>query len=127
MLTVGADGFPNVAYTWAAAPDAYRLRFSADHGSGTLKNLKRNGQSSLHFAAGDDTLYLVKGQSRMIKERIEAAPFGISMMELSISDLKDQSWSGVTVEPLSYRWPEHQRLEMQAVEEAVYAEMIKNA
>lgn len=124
LLTVGDDGFPNTAYTWAVAPDARRVRFGADYGSRTLDNLKRNGKSALQIVGPEGVLFLVKGQSSMIKEFIEAAPFRISMMEMSIAEVKDQSWAGVTVAPLCYHWPEQQRAERQAMEKTVFAEMI---
>ncbi|MEE1550039.1 MAG: pyridoxamine 5'-phosphate oxidase family protein [Nitrospinaceae bacterium] len=124
LLTVGADGFPNTAYTWVAAPDAQRGRFGVDHGSGTRANLKRNTKAALHIAGPEDLLFLVKGLAKQIEECIEAAPFRISMMEMSVSEVKDQSWAGVTVEPICFQWPEQHRTEMQVMEKAVYAEMM---
>jgi hypothetical protein len=44
-------------------------------------------------------------------------------MALNVSEVKDQSWPGVTVQPLGYQWPPEQREAMLAVEQALYYEM----
>ncbi len=124
LLTVGEDGFSNVAYTWAAAPDAERVRFGADHGSTTLANLQRDGRAALEIAASGNLVYLVKGVTRTILDRIAAAPFRIALMEMVVSEVKDQSWPGVTVVPLGYDWPEDKREAMLKMEQAVYAELL---
>lgn len=123
LLTTGEDGFANVAYTWAAAPDARRVRFGADHGSATLANLQRDGRAALQIVAAGNLAFLVKGPARTIKERIAAAPFRIALMEMEVVEAKDQAWPGVTVAPLAYQWPPEQREAMLAMEQAVYAEL----
>jgi len=131
LLTMGEDGFPNVAYTWAAAPDARRIRFGADHGSATLANLQRHGRAALQIAAcappsevgPENLVFLVKGTTRMLRERIAAAPFRIALMEMVVTETKDQSWPGVIVAPLAYEWPADQREAMRAMEQAVYTEL----
>ena len=123
LLTVGEDGFPNVAYTWAAAPGARRVRFGADHGSATLANVQRDGRAALQIVGPGNLVFLVKGAVRRLKERIAAAPFRIALMEMAVTECKDQSWPGVTVAPLAYEWPDDQREAMRAIEQAVYAEL----
>ena len=123
LLTMGEDGFPNVAYTWAAAPDARRIRFGADHGSATLANLQRDGRAALEFVGPGNLVFLVKGTTRMLQERIAAAPFRIALIEMVVTETKDQSWPGVIVAPLAYEWPEDQREAMRAMEQAVYVEL----
>ena len=123
LLTTGDDGFPNLAYTWAAAPDAHRVRFGADHGSATLAKLQRDGRASLHIVGPGNLAFLVKGAARTIKDRLAAAPFRIAMMEMAVAEAKDQSWPGVTVSPLAYEWPADQREAMLKMEQSVYAEL----
>ena len=123
LLTVGRDGFPNTAYTWVLVPDTKRIRFTVDQGKGTLANLEINDASALQIVGTGDILFLVKGHSQMIKERIEAAPFPIAMMEMFPVEIKDQSWGDVVVEPLSYKWPDAQREKKLAMENAIYTEM----
>jgi hypothetical protein len=123
LLTTGDDGYPNVAYTWAAAPDVRRVRFGADHGSASLANLQRDGRASLEIIAPGNLVFLVKGTASALKDRIAAAPFRIALMEMNVIEVKDQSWPGVAVTPLAYEWPADQREAMLKMEQAVYAEL----
>ncbi len=123
LLTVGADGFPNTAYTWAIVPDTVTVRFGADYGSTTLANLQREQRASLQIIGQGNLVYLIKGAASQIKPQIEAAPFKIALMALDISEVKDQSWSGVVVQPLAYVWTSAQQAEMLTMERAVYDEM----
>ncbi|MBM4422281.1 MAG: hypothetical protein FJ030_02680 [Chloroflexi bacterium] len=123
LLTVNDDGFANAAHTWAAAPDSRRIRFGADHGSVSLANLQREERASLQIMAAGNLAYLVKGAARTLKERIAAAPFRIALIEMAVSEVKDQSWPGVTVAPLAYEWPDDKREAMLAMEQAVYTEL----
>jgi hypothetical protein len=40
----------------------------------------------------DNILALINGRARMRRARIEAAPFAMAMWELSVTEVKDQSW-----------------------------------
>ena len=123
LLTVGADGFPNTAYTWVVALDAQTIRFGADIGSATLVNLKQEQQASLQIIAPGNLVFLIKGTTLQTKPQIGAAPFKIAMMALTVMEVKDQSWPGVTVNPLAYEWTPEQRDKMLSMEQAVYDEM----
>lgn len=123
LLTVDPDGFPHTAFTWTVALDAAHLRFAADHGSVTLTNLERESRAALQIISQNNLIFLVKGAARLAKPQIEAAPFRVAMMDLAISEVKDQSWPGVRVQPLGYEWPPEQRESMRAMEQAVYTEM----
>lgn len=123
LLTVGLDGFPHTAFTWVVALDAAHLRFAADYGSITLTNLERESRAALQIIGPDNLIFLVKGATRLVKPQIEAAPFRVAMMALVVSEVKDQSWPGVRVQPLGYEWPPDQRESMRAMEQAVYTEM----
>lgn len=70
-----------------------------------------------------DTLFIIKGPARLIKDGIAAALFGLSMMELAVVEVKDQAWRGVTVAPLAKEWADGQRQTMPAAEQAIYAEL----
>jgi hypothetical protein len=124
MLTTGADGYAASAYTWVVAPDAARLRFGVDLGSSSMENLRRSGQVAIQVIGPGDIGFLVKGQARCIKDRIEAAaPATVMLWELAVVAARDQSWPGVGTTALSYEWPAAQREAMLAMEQAVYAEM----
>jgi hypothetical protein len=123
LLTVGVDGFPHTAYTWAVALDAVKLRFAADHGGSTMANLEREQRAALQIISRENLIFLIKGAAGSVKPQLEATPFKIALWALAVHEVKDQSWPGVTVQPLGYEWPPEQREAMLAMEQAVYAEM----
>jgi hypothetical protein len=124
MLTAGADDYATSAYTWVVSIDNKRLRFAVDYGGSAMANLQRTGQASIQIIGPGDVSFLVKGKSRQIKERIEAAaPASIMMFEMDVMGAKDQSWTGVSTTALMYEWPAEQREAMLRMEQAVYAEM----
>lgn len=124
LLSVGADGYATSAFTWVVALDAGRLRFAVDEGGSSLANLERSGQASLQIIGQGDIAFLVKGRTRPIKPRLEAAaPYVIRLCEMEVVGARDQSWPGVATRPLAYEWPAAQRQAMLAMEQAVYKEM----
>ncbi len=124
VLSTGADGYPTTAFTWAAAPDAGRIRFGVDDGSSTLDNIRRSGLASLQMLGPDNLAFLVKGKAKRIKDRVEAAaPAPMMLFELQVVGAKDQAWPGVTVSPLTFEWPADKRAALEKMEQAVFAEM----
>jgi hypothetical protein len=123
LLTIGPDGLPHTAYTWLVALEATTIRFAADHGSTTLANLEREWRASLQIIAQGNFVFLIKGTVRQVKPQIEAAPFKMAMMALQVSEVKNQAWPGVSVQPLAYEWTPDRREKMVAMERAVYDEM----
>ncbi|MCG3139175.1 MAG: hypothetical protein HDKAJFGB_00030 [Anaerolineae bacterium] len=123
VLTVGADGFPNAAFTYALALDAQRVRFCIDDQSSTFINLRGDARVGVQIMAPNNFVYILKGIARQVKARLEAKPTAAAVFELQTLAVKDQAWRGVTVAPLAYEWDAAQRGRMQAMEQAVYAEM----
>lgn len=124
MLTMGTDGYASSAYAWVVAIDAARLRFAVDLGSSSLDNLQRSGQVAIQIIGPGDVSFLVKGKARRIKDRIEAAaPASVTLWEMDVIAVKDQSWPGVATTALRYEWPAEQREAMLGMEQAIYAEM----
>ncbi len=123
VVTIGEDGFPNTAYSWAVALNSTTIRFGADHGSATLANIEREERASLQIIGRHNLIFLIKGTTSLIKDQIEAAPFKIALVSMKVVMVKDQSWPGVNVHPLIYEWSPEQRAEMLAMERAVYNEM----
>lgn len=123
LITVGADGWGHAAMTWAVAIVPDRVRFAVDHGSRTLANLERDGKATLQVVGRDNILALIKGQARALRPRIEAAPFAMAMWELSVTEVRDQSWGPVSVSPLAYTWTGPQAEAMRRIEQAVMAEL----
>ncbi len=123
LITVGTDGWGHAAMTWAAAVSRDRVRFGVDHGSATLANLERDGKATLQVIGKDNTLALIKGRARMLRARIEAAPFAMAMWEQAVAEVKDQAWGPVVVSPLSFEWTGPQAEAMRRIEQAVLAEL----
>jgi hypothetical protein len=123
LVTVGPDGWGHAVMTWVVALGAGRLRFGADHGTATLANLERTGRAALQVIAEDGLLILVKGMARQVRDRIEAAPFAMAMWELGITEVKDQTFPGVVVAPLTFEWTGPRAAGLREVERKVLAEM----
>jgi len=123
LITVGSDGFPTTAFVWAAAISAKLVRFATE-GQDTLANLEREGRASLQILGPQNQVFLVKGTTDMAKPRLEALPFDSTMMNLQVTEVKDQTWPEVTVSPLAYEWSSERREEWRAIEQAVYQEMV---
>lgn len=123
LITVGADGWGHAAMTWAVAVSADRVRFGVDHGSTTLANLERDGKAALQVIGKGNTLALLKGGARVVRARIEAAPFAMAMWELVPAEVKDQTWGPVVVAPLVFEWTGPQAEAMRQIEQAVLAEL----
>ena len=104
LVTVGGDGWGHTAMTWAVATGPDRVRFGADLGSTTLLNLEREGKASLQVIGPRGLLALIKGRAQKLRDRLDPASFPMTAWELRITEMRDQSWQGVTVLPLTYRW-----------------------
>ena len=125
LATQGSDGWPNAVMTWVAARDPRHIRFGVDLGTSTLANIQREEKASLQIMGSDNVLFLVKGTTRMVKERIEALPppHLMCIMEMIPHSVKDQSWVGVVVTPPAYRWVGRNAEKMAEAEEAALAEI----
>ncbi|HKX18148.1 MAG TPA: hypothetical protein VJT33_09085 [bacterium] len=123
LLSVGADGFGHAAMTWAVAPAQALVRFIVDCGSTSEANLRRDGRASLQVVGPDDVLALLKGPARERRARVDAAAFPMAMWEMTVAQVKDQSWGPVAVSPLTYQWRGPQAESLRRMEEAVLAEL----
>lgn len=118
LVTVGVDGWPHTAFTWIGAPDPLRVRVVIDEGSTTLANLNVNPRVAAQVIGPDELVYLVKGRAALAPdERKMPAGLKIVLADLIVGEVKDQSWSPVTVMPLQYVWA---KPEMIAAEQAVF-------
>lgn len=117
LVTVGADGWAHTAFTWIGAPDRLKVRVAVDRGSTTLTNVIENRRIAAQVIGPDKLLYLVKGTAAAARdERAMPAGLNIVLADVIVEDVKDQSWSPVTVTPLRYEWT---KPEMIAAEQAV--------
>ena len=123
VLSVGADGFSHAAMTWAVAPARARVRFIVDCGSTSEANLRRDGRAALQVVGPGDVLALIKGPARERRARIEGAAFPMAMWEMTVAQVKDQSWGPVAVSPLTYQWRGPEAETLRRMEQAVLAEL----
>jgi len=123
LITVDEEGFGHAVMTWAVAAASDRVRFAADHRSRTLANLQRTGKAGLEIIGPGNILAMIKGPARQVRERLQAAPFGMALWELTVTDVKDQAWENVTVSPLTFQWVGPKAEEMRRMEAAVLAEL----
>lgn len=123
VLSVGADGFSHAAMTWVVSPAQELVRFIVDSGSTSEANLRRDGRASLQVVGPGDVLALIKGPARERRARIEAAPFPMAMWEMTVAQIKDQSWGPVAVSPLTYQWRGPEADALRRMEQAVLAEL----
>lgn len=123
LLTTGSDGYPNSAFTWLVATDSRTVQFVADIGSATLDNLLRDSLAAIQVLGIGNLTFLIKGKARVVKPELGSHTIRLAQMELAVDQVKDQSWAGVQVAPLSFEWPEDQRMAMQEFEESIIAEM----
>lgn len=119
LLSVDAAGLPHSAYTWVVAPSETTLHLGVEGGTTTRQNLDRDPRAALHLIAPENQLYLIKGTVAWVTPRLESAPFDIGVMALTIQSVKDQTWPGVRVSPLSYVWDDPAT--MQPIEQAILA------
>lgn len=123
LISIGEGGYPGTAFTWIVAGRRKEVLFGVDHGSATLENLEREGRAAIQVILRENLVYLIYGPVRMVKERLQAAPFEMGAWALEVAAVKDQSWPGVQVNPFGYRWSGEIRDEMLVMEKAVIEEM----
>jgi hypothetical protein len=116
-------GWPHMVMTWVVARDERTVRFIADHNTTTSSNLERDNRASLQVIGPENILFLIKGYSQHIRDRVKAASFAMMMMEMIVTEVKDQSWPIVEVSPLAYIWLSDKKDELVTMEQAVFAEL----
>ena len=123
LITNGKDGYPNTAFTWIVTRDFSQVLFGVDFGTSTLENIEREKKASLQVILAGNLVYLIKGQARLVKERLESAPLKMGIWMMDVQEVKDQSWPGVTLYPFGFEWSADQREEMSVMERHILAEM----
>ncbi|MFN8482535.1 MAG: pyridoxamine 5'-phosphate oxidase family protein [Anaerolineae bacterium] len=123
LASTGADGWPHLVMTWAVARDARTVRVAVDVGSTTQANLERSGAATVQALGPDNLVFLVKGRTRTIKARLDAAAFPIAMVEVAVTEVKDQAWPAAAVAPLRFEWQGEARAALDEMERRILAEM----
>lgn len=123
LITTGEDELPNTAYTWVTVTNRKSVRFAVDQQSNTQINIEKNGRCAIQIIGPDNLLFLLKGSSKIISNPIEIESLRLLIFEMCEMVIIDQSWKGVSVTPLAYKWPPEQSKIMQKVEVALIDQM----
>jgi hypothetical protein len=123
VLTIDEQEYPHTSFTWVTTNSIHLLRFGVDHGSPTMANIDRSGNTAVQIITDEGQPYLIKGVAAIANSRIESAPFPMALAEMEILEVLDQSWIGVSVSAFNYAWAPKDQEEMLAIQQAVYTEM----
>ncbi|MCD7033942.1 pyridoxamine 5'-phosphate oxidase family protein [Metabacillus sp. GX 13764] len=94
-------GAPHVAaISWVYAPDASRLYAALDSRSRIVENIKKHPAAAVSVLANESS-YCIIGNTYVKLERLEEVPLKLSLIELSISEVRDVMFYGsrISVEP----------------------------
>ncbi len=102
--TVDGDGLPyTMVMNSTLAFDARTIRFSLDHRTHSLANIRANGRMMLEVI-GEGFIYGVRGVARVVVEQMEHAPIPSAMVQLDVELVKRDLPPGVIVEGPTFRW-----------------------
>ena len=102
--TVGDDGLPyTMVMNSVLAVNAHTIRFSLDHRTHSLKNLRANGRIMLEVI-GDGLIYGVRGTAAIVRETMDHAPIPSAMIEVNVELVKRDLPPGVEVDAPVFRW-----------------------
>ena len=120
--TIDADGEPyTMVMNSVVAVDEHTLRFSLDHRTHTLANLRENGRMMLEVI-GDGLVYGVRGTATIVREQMDHAPIPSALVELAVEVVKRDLPPGVEVDAPVFRWGSLESY-MSAVEPAMFEEI----
>lgn len=94
-------GSPNVsAISWVYAPDQKCILFAIDQRSRIVDNIKKHPAVVLTLIANEST-YSINGNAHLKVEKIENVPLKLTLIELSILDVRDVMFYGskISTEP----------------------------
>ncbi len=123
LITVGEDGLPHTAFTFAAAAEPNRVVVAVDEGSATLANIQRSGQASVQILAPDNQVFLLKGRVRISESKLKSSPVPSRRAEIALSSVKNQAWPTVVVSPLRYEYAPQARATWESAVAHIYAEL----
>lgn len=107
--------------TWVVAKDSKRVRVAMEQKGKVLANVRENPRVALEVL-GNDLNMAVRGSARVIKERMEAAPFPCTIVELEVEEVSDHSVADIIFIGPSYKFIPGKE-EYALIEEKVFAEL----
>ncbi|MEZ0324166.1 MAG: pyridoxamine 5'-phosphate oxidase family protein [Hydrogenothermaceae bacterium] len=94
--TVAGDS-PYLAFvSWLIAKDEKTLRLALSSNSKTVENIKVNPKIAVSVF-GPEIASTIYGTAKIVKDRIEDIPFGVSVVEIKIENVVDNLFPGATV------------------------------
>ncbi len=84
------------AISWVQAPSENRVRFAVDAKSRLVLNVKSNKAIIITFF-GNESVYAVSGNGKVISDALEGVPFALSCIELTIESVRDIMFYGAKI------------------------------
>ncbi len=109
LATVDERGCPDTCpISWIVALDPSTVRFAVSKEVNTYRNLQHNDSVMISLLGGAMTLG-IRGRARIIAEEIDGLPLPMAMVEVAVSEVKDDSVIGRGTEGRLIRWEERRR------------------
>lgn len=97
VVATVSDGKPYLAFvSWLIAKDENTIRIGLSSNSKTVENIKSNPNVAISVF-GPEVASTVYGTARIVKDRIEDIPFGVSVVEVKVENVVDNLFPGATV------------------------------
>ena len=111
VATVDEEGWPDLApISWVTALDAKKIRMAIDSNVGTVANVARTGRVRLSVLGGTMSV-TIKGAARIVRERMESVAVPTSMIEVEVSEVKDDAfWGRAGDDGLALLWSQRRRV-----------------
>lgn len=89
-----------IAISWVFAPDRDRIFFAIDQDSRIIENIKKHPAIVMNIIANEST-YSINGFAHLIEESLENVQIKLSLIELTISEVRDVMFYGskISLEP----------------------------
>jgi hypothetical protein len=105
FVTVGTIDYETgspivIAISWVFAPDRDRIFFAIDQDSRIIENIKKHPAIVMNIIANEST-YSINGFAHLIEESLENVQIKLSLIELTISEVRDVMFYGskISLEP----------------------------
>ncbi|HLH72316.1 MAG TPA: pyridoxamine 5'-phosphate oxidase family protein [Chloroflexota bacterium] len=121
VATVDQDGWPDTApISWIVAVSPRIIRMAIDSGVETVANIRSNGHVRISVLGGNLTVS-IKGEARIIKERMDSVIVPTTMIEVEVLEVKDDGfWGRNDVEGEALPWSQRRQV---ASDVAILAEL----
>lgn len=97
VVATVSEGKPYLAFvSWLIAKDENTIRIGLSSNSRTVENIKVNPDVAISVF-GPEVASTVYGTARIVKDRIEEIPFGVSVVEVKVENVVDNLFPGATV------------------------------